>query len=553
MSEEHFSKEKGPVPVDEAVVTSDAGSVTELHAGSQNLRRNLRGKEVQLFAIGGAIGTGVFINMASSLPKGGPASFLIAFLIWAGFMWCVNECFAEMVCYLPVPAPFVRFGAEWVDEALGFAMGWNFYMNMAFLVPFEIVAMNILLNFWTDKIPVAVVVVVMLLLYLVINVVSVRYFGIAEFYFSIFKVFLIFGVFSYTFVTMVGGNPEHDAYGFRYWKNPGAFVEHITTGNVGRFCGLISCMIQATFTICGPEYVSSVAAETEMPRKILPKAFKSFAWRMLIFFCGSALCMGIVIPYNDPTLAAVYSGAIAGSGTSAASPYIISMQNLGISGLASLVNAMVMTSVFSAGNGLLFSSVRALHGMALKGEAPSFLAICTKQGIPIYALLASLAISCLAFLQLGSSSGEVLTWLADLVTACQLLNYSMTAVTYLHFYASMKKQGIDRSTLPYIGRFQPYTAYIAIFGTFFMMLAQGYDLFINGGWSIKWFFLDYIMIGFFILCVAFWKVIKRTKYVKPGTADLCLGGIKEEIDAYEAMYTPRPQSKAGALFNKMFE
>lgn len=98
MSEEHFTKEKGPVPVDsEAVITSDTGSVSELNAGSQHLHRNLRGKEVQLFAIGGAIGTGVFINMASALPKGGPGSFFIAFLIWGGFMWCVNECFGKAV------------------------------------------------------------------------------------------------------------------------------------------------------------------------------------------------------------------------------------------------------------------------------------------------------------------------------------------------------------------------------------------------------------------------------------------------------------------------
>jgi len=163
-------------------------------------------------------------------------------------MWAVNECFAEMVTYLPVPAPFVRFGSEWVDGALGFAMAWNFFLNMAFLAPFEIVAMNIMITFWTDKVPVEAIIVAIIVLYALLNVATVRYFGISEFYLSIFKVFLMLGLFCFTFVTMLGGNPIHDRYGFRYWKDPGAFVERFASGNTGRFLGILSCMYQASFS-----------------------------------------------------------------------------------------------------------------------------------------------------------------------------------------------------------------------------------------------------------------------------------------------------------------
>ncbi|OKO99327.1 General amino acid permease AGP2 [Penicillium subrubescens] len=197
------------------------GILSNGNAGSQALHRKLRGKEVQLFAIGGAIGT---------------------------LMWAVNECFAEMVTYLPVPSPFIRFGGEWVDGALGFAMAWNFFLNMAFLVPFEIVAMNIMITFWTDKVPVESIIVAMIVLYALLNMISVRYFGVAEFYLSIFKVILMIGLFFFTLVTMVGGNPLHDRYGFRYWNNPGAFVEHLSAGNTGRFLGVLSCVYQASFS-----------------------------------------------------------------------------------------------------------------------------------------------------------------------------------------------------------------------------------------------------------------------------------------------------------------
>lgn len=186
--------------------------------------------------------------MGSALPKGGPAGLFIAFLIWGAVMWAVNECFAEMVTFLPIPSPFIRFGSSWVDDALGFAMAWNFFLNMAFLVPFEIVAMNIMFTFWTDKIPVEAVIVAMIVLYAILNVVTVRYFGISEFYLSIFKVLLMIGLFFFVFITMLGGNPLHDRYGFRYWSNPGAFVSYLEPGGTGKFLGVLSCVYQASFS-----------------------------------------------------------------------------------------------------------------------------------------------------------------------------------------------------------------------------------------------------------------------------------------------------------------
>ncbi|KAK6068046.1 general amino acid permease [Seiridium cupressi] len=484
----------------------DVGTSVITTAGSQALHRKLRGKEVQLFAIGGAIGTSLYVQMGSALPKGGPAGLFLAFVIWGSVMWAVNECFAEMVTYLPVPSPFIRFSGEWVDDALGFAMAWNFFLNMAFLVPFEIVALNIMITYWTDKVPVEAIIVAMIVLYAVLNVVTVRYFGVSEFYLSIFKVMLMIGLFFFTFITMVGGNPLHDIYGFRYWKDPGAFVEHLTPGNTGRFLGIISCMYQASFSICGPEYISMVAAETESPRKILPPAFRSFVWRILFFFVGSALCMGIVIPYNDSTLAAILGGEASGSGTGAASPYIIAMTREWYTILCD------SRSPWNVTPGLCSKGLFQVH---------------TGRRTDLRAFI------CSVFLSTGFPA----------VTCCQLLNYGFTAVTYRHYFAALKKQGLSRDTLPYKGRFQPYTSYFAMGGTLFMLLAAGYDLFLDGGWDVMWFFLTYGMIGFFIVVFIAWKVFHRTSYVRPGSADVSLGGLKEEIDDYEALYVAREPSK----------
>ncbi|CZT25817.1 related to amino acid transporters [Ramularia collo-cygni] len=525
------------------VADVEVGAFDHASLPNPQLHRRLRSKEVQLFAIGGAIGTGLFVQMGSALPKGGPAGLFLGFVIWGAVMLCVNECFAEMVCYAPIPSPFIRLAGVWVDEALAFAMSWNFFLNMALLIPYEIVAFNILLGFWTDAVPVEAVIVVIMVVYALLNTISVRYFGVAEFYLSIFKVFLIFMCLSFTVVTMLGGNPLNDRYGFRYWKEPGAFVEHLVPGSTGKFLGVLSCIVQATFSITGPEYISMVAGETEAPRTVLPKAYRSFVFRMLGFFLASALALGIVIPYNDPTLLAVLSGKVGGSGTGAASPYVIAMDRLKISGLPHVVNALIMTSVLSCGNGIFFSASRTLYGMSLNGTAPRLFSKTMKSGVPIYAVLACLGFCCLAFLQVKSSSAQVLIWLVYLITACQLLNYFSVALTYRQFHAALRLQGVDRRTLPYRGKLQPYTSYVAMFGCGVMLLLLGYTLFIAGGWDTTTFFLDYTFLAAFPIAFGVWKLLRKTKFVRPGLVDLTVEGLVPEIDEHErsAGHEPRKE------------
>lgn len=152
-----------------------------------------------------------------------------------------------------------------------------------------------------------------------------RGYGEAEFWLSGGKVILIFVLFGFTLVTMCGGNPQHDAYGFRYWGNPGAFKEWHSSGNLGRFEGFLAALWSASFTVVGPEYIAMVAAEAKRPRTYIKAAFKTVYWRFGLFFILGALCVGIVIPYNDTTLVGIEEGDTGGSGTAAASPYVIAM------------------------------------------------------------------------------------------------------------------------------------------------------------------------------------------------------------------------------------
>lgn len=170
-----------------------------------------------------------------------------------------------------------------------------------------------------------------------INILAVGAFGEAEFWLSGGKVILIFSLFFFTFITMVGGNPRGDVYGFRNWTNGGAFREYITTGDLGRFEGFLGGITSAVFTVVGPEYISIVAAEAMRPRIYIKAAFKMVYARFGIFFIGGALAVGIVCSSRDPALRDVVEGG--SNGSAAASPYVIAMSNLGITVFPDIVNA----------------------------------------------------------------------------------------------------------------------------------------------------------------------------------------------------------------------
>lgn len=239
-----------------------------------------------------------------------------------------------------------------------------------------------------------------------------KYYGETEFWLALGKMLLIIGLICYTFIVMLGGNPLNDRFGFRYWKNPGSFTELYYEGSLGRWLGFLQCLIQASFTIAGPDYVAMAAGEAENPRYIMPRAFKAVFYRLMFFFVIGSLCIGIVVPYDDPEMVAAFTSGEPGA---AGSPYVVSMNRLNIPVLPHIVNAMVLGSAFSAGNSYCYCASRSLYGMALEGKAPKIFTRCTRNGVPIYCVGVVLAITLLSFLQLNNNSATVLQWFVNLV------------------------------------------------------------------------------------------------------------------------------------------
>ncbi|KXT13094.1 hypothetical protein AC579_2143 [Pseudocercospora musae] len=365
---------------------------------------------------------------------------------------------------------------------------------------------------------------------------------------SIGKVILIVGLIFYTFVAMLGGNPKHDAFGFRYWKNPGAFTTKYREGDLGRFLGFLYCLFQAAFIIAGPEYVSMTAGEAENPRGVLPKAYQSIFWRLTIFFVLGSLAVGVNVPYNDAKLIEAYSHGKAGA---AASPFVRSMDILGIPVLPHIVNALILTSAFSAGNSTTYCATRSLYGLALEGKAPRLLTRCTRYGVPYVCVTIVLCFGGLAFLQVSNSASVDLTWITNLVTASQLINFCVIAYTYIRFKKACQAQGLSRDALPYKASFQPYAAWLGLIACGLVTFAAGYSIFIDDNFNVPDFLFQYMMVGVFPTIFFGWKFWKATKWLKPHEVDLVTGVL--EIEEYTANFRPVPDGgRIGQALDKVF-
>lgn len=328
---------------------------------------------------------------------------------------------------------------------------------------------------------------------------------------------------------MCGGNPQHDAYGFRHWSNPGAFAEFRSTGDLGRFEGFLGALWSAAFTIVGPEYISMVAAEAQRPSVYIRSAFKTVYYRFCFFFVFSALAVGIVVAYNDPVLVDVYFGSGSGGGSAAGSPYVIAMETLGVSVLPHIVNFLILTSIFSAGNTYTYCATRSLYSLALEGRAPRFLRYVNKRGVPVYCFYVVMLFPFLSFLQIGNGSAKVLTWLINIVTGGGIITFLMMSITFINYYKACQVQGVDRKTRPYYGYFQPYGAYIALTVQTFIALFYGYSTF--DPWSVESFFTNYTMQLLAPILFFGWKFFKKTRYVRPHEVDLVWE--RPAIEAYE--------------------
>ncbi|CAK5275790.1 unnamed protein product [Mycena citricolor] len=466
-------------------------------------------------SIGGVIGTGLFLGTATALRHGGPAGLLIAYLLVGSICYSVMISLGEMVAYLPIPGGHIKLAERFVDPAFSFAMGWNYWYNLISCVlrvlslqyprysyvsdtlPAEMSAAAVLVDYWDNSVSEVVWITMILIFVVGINMCGVGVYGEAEFIFASIKVITITGLIVLGLVLDLGGGPDHDRLGFRFWKHPGPFGEYgDIPGAEGRFVGWWSVMAQAAFSFIGTEIVAIAAGEAKNPRRNLPKAIRRVYIRLLLFYIGGVFIIGLLVPHDSP-------GLDLDSGTAASSPFVIAIQRSGIRVLPSIINACLLASAWSAGSSDLYTSSRALYGLAAAGNAPKIFLKTLKNGLPISSVIFCSLFATLSYMGVTAGSGKVFGWFANMTAVAGLMSWFGISLTYIRFHRGMKAQGYDRSTLPYASRLQPFAAWYAMIFCAAMCFFSGWSVFVHGHWSTANFVTNYLPLALFpVMCVA---------------------------------------------------
>jgi len=499
-------------------------TIAEASGTGGTTHRGLKSRHIQFLALGGAIGTGLFVGSGAILALVGPAPLFMAYLSMMIVVWNVMNNLAEIVTYLPmngITIPY--FVKRFVDPSLAFAAGWNYWYAYAILVAAEASAGSILLSYWETPVHSAVWITIFLIVVLFLNIVAVEIFGEAEFWFASIKFITIMGLIILGFVIMLGGSPnDQGRLGFRYWNNPGAFKPYIASGNSGRFLAYWTAFIRAGFAfITSPELIALAAGETIAPRRNIPKAAGRFVYRLAIFYGFGSFIIGVIVPSDDDRLLSPDSNA-------SASPFVIGIQRAGIAGLNHVINAAVLTSAWSAGNAFLFSGSRVLYGMALNGEAPKIFGKTTKKGVPWAAVLATWAIGLLAYLNVSNTGQQVFLWFSNISTISGFIAWIVVMITYLRFRKAMVYNGMLHE-LPYRTPLQPYFTYFVLGTVVLLTFTNGFQVFTKGRWSVSDFLAAYITLPIFLVLYIGHKIWFRTPFaIRVQQIDVISG--KREMD-----------------------
>ncbi|KAF2647645.1 hypothetical protein K491DRAFT_723254 [Lophiostoma macrostomum CBS 122681] len=501
-----------------------AATVAEASGRGGDTHRGLKSRHIQFLALGGAIGTGLFVGSGSILALVGPAPLFMAYLSMMLVVYNVMNNLAEIVTYLPMQGITIPyFVKRFVDPSLAFAVGWNYWYAYAILVAAEATAGNILINYWSNPVPDAVWIAIFLVVILFLNIVAVGVFGEAEFWFASIKFITIMGLIILGFIIMLGGSPnDQGRLGFRYWNKPGAFNPYLTKGSSGRFLAYWTAFVRAGFAfITSPELIALAAGETVAPRRNIPKAAGRFVWRLAVFYGFGSFIIGVIVPSDDDRLLSPSSNA-------SASPFVIGIARAGITGLNHVINAAVLTSAWSAGNAFLFSGSRVLYGMALNGEAPKIFGLTNRNGVPWVAVLATWTIGLLAFLNVSNTGAQVFAWFSNISTISGFIAWIVVMITYIRFRKALVFQNLLH-TLPYKTPFQPYLVYIILGIVSLLTITNGFGVFTKANWNVSNFLAAYITIPIFLVLYFGHKVWFRTAFaIKVENIDVISG--KKEMD-----------------------
>lgn len=426
---------------------------------NNEMQRGLQNRHIQMIALGGAIGTGLFYGSTKAIQVTGP-SVALAYLIGGLIMFCIMRHMGEMLVDEPVSGSFSYFAYKYWGDFPGFMSGWNYWFTYVLVNMAELTVVGKYIQFWWPDIPVWVTALVCWAFLTVVNVINVKMYGEFEFWFSIVKVVAIVGMIVFGTVLLMSGQGGTSSGVGNLWNHGGFFAN----GLEGFVCSLAIVM----FAYGGIEFIGVTAGEASNPKKTIPAAINQVMWRILIFYVGAMLVILMLYPWNQ-------LGGVGAEG----SPFVQIFSRIGISSAAALLNVVVITAALSAYNSGLYSNGRMLYNLAHQGNAPAIFKKLSKDGVPVVGILFSSFLMGMVVLLNYLIESQIFVYLMALVVSADIISWIMISASHIKFRKAKDAQGV-KSDFPAL--WYPFTNYLAIAFFVFVFCLMWY---MGGDWRIS--------------------------------------------------------------------
>lgn len=416
----------------------------------KSLERGLKNRHIQLIAIGGAIGTGLFLGAGKSIHLAGP-SIMLVYLMIGLFLFFVMRALGELLIYKSSTGSFIDFAEEFIGPWAGFITGWTYWFCWIATGIAEITAVGMYVKYWVPSIPQWIPALICVLILLLINMATVKAFGEIEFWFALIKIIAIIALIVIGFVLVFIGFKSHEttATFTNLWSYGGFFPNGVS--------GFLLAFQMAVFSFVGIELVGVTAGEAMDPKKTLPKAINSIPVRILIFYIGALFIIMSIYPWSgvDP----------------ASSPFVKVFSLIGIPAAAGIINFVVLTSAASSCNSGIFSTSRMLYTLACQGKAPKRLKSLNNRNVPAPALIFSTLVLLIGVLLNYLLPDEVFTLVTSIATICFIWVWGIILVSQLR-YRKLKPENARNNSFKM--PFAPYSNWIVLAFFVFVIILLGF-------------------------------------------------------------------------------
>ena len=486
---------------------------------NNHVKRGLKTRHVSMIALGGSIGTGLFVASGSVISQAGPGGALVAYLLMGLMVYFLMTSLGEMatntpiscLLYTPVSGSFAAYAGKYVDPALGFAMGWNYWFNWAITVAVDISTAALVMKFWLPHMPGWIFSAITLALILCVNALSVKSFGETEFWMSLIKVITIFIFLAVGVLTIFGimGGHYIGLSNFTYKQAP----------FVGGIPMILAVFVVAGFSFQGTELVGITAGESDNPREAVPRAIKDVFWRIILFYILAIFVIGAIIPYTSPDL-------LGSSATDVAiSPFTIVFKRAGLAAAASVMNAVILTSVISSANSGMYASTRMLYSMAHQGFAPKSMGKTNRRGIPIGALAVTTVIALLTFIT-SIEGPQIYLWLVAASGLTGFIAWVGIALSHYRFRRAFIKQGHSLDELKYHATWFPIGPIITLILCILVICGQNLTSFAN--WDWEQIGITYISVPLVLILYIGYKIKHKTHLIPLDKVDVSPSDLRDE-------------------------